>query len=131
MMVINIIQEENANPTLWLEQYKRSEELAAQLDAMRELKELQIQRNAELSEQVSEMHRQLATLTAERDRMREAVESGKLWSFMRSVLSQGGAIQQDYQAGKYESYEHYSARLDAAARERTDQLVAALRGEGG
>jgi hypothetical protein len=42
----------------------------------REIKELQIQRNAELSEQVSEMHRQLAAMTQERDRLKEAV----LWA---------------------------------------------------
>ena len=38
--------------------------LRQQLAAMTELKELQIQRNAELSEQVSEMHRQLAAIQA-------------------------------------------------------------------
>jgi hypothetical protein len=40
------------------------------------------------------------------------------WSFIRNVLCQGAAIQQDYAAGKYASYEEYSARLDAASRER-------------
>ena len=41
--------------------------LQVQLAKMTELKELQIQRNAELSEQVSEMHRQLAAMKQERD----------------------------------------------------------------
>lgn len=34
------------------------------------------------------------------------------------------AIQQDYAAGKYPTYEHLSARIDEAAREREDQLDA-------
>lgn len=44
------------------------------------------------------------------------------WSFLRAVLEQGMAIQQDYTAGKYPDYEHLSARLDGAARERDAQL---------
>lgn len=48
------------------------------------------------------------------------------WSFLRNVLSQGMAIQQDYQAGKYADYELLSARLDEAARERDDELLRAL-----
>lgn len=55
------------------------------------------------------------------------IDAGKLWSFLRRVMDQGGAIQMDYQAGKYESYEHYSARLDEAARERTDELEELLK----
>ena len=43
------------------------------------------------------------------------------WSWVRSVLSQGSAIQQDYAAGKYACYEEYAARLDVAARERIDE----------
>ncbi len=46
------------------------------------------------------------------------------WSMVRSILMQGAAIQQDYQAGKFATYEHYSARMDAAARERIDELSA-------
>lgn len=46
------------------------------------------------------------------------------WSFIRRVLVQGMAIQQDYAAGKYSDYEALSARLDAAARERDGQLAA-------
>ena len=51
------------------------------------------------------------------------VEPGKLWSWIARVLGQGAAIQQDYAAGKYETYEHYSARIDEAARERADQFM--------
>ena len=57
------------------------------------------------------------------------LDKGKLWSFLRTVLSQGGDIQLDYNAGKYHSYEEYSARLDGAARERADQFLARLEGE--
>lgn len=56
------------------------------------------------------------------------VDHGELWSFLRSVLSQGGAIQQDYEAGKFKCYEEYSARVDAAARERADELEALIGG---
>jgi len=38
------------------------------------------------------------------------------------VLDQGTAIQQDYQAGKYKCYEEFSAHMDAAARDRNDEL---------
>lgn len=47
-----------------------------------------------------------------------------MWAFLRSVLTQGAAIQQDYDAGRYGSYEEYSARVDAAARERKAQFDA-------
>lgn len=52
------------------------------------------------------------------------MNDGQLWSFLRDVLSQGGDIQCDYHAGKYRCYEEYSARLDAAARERVTKLRA-------
>ena len=39
------------------------------------------------------------------------------------MLSQGASIQQDYQAGKYPTYEHYSARLDEAARELVEKIT--------
>lgn len=55
--------------------------------------------------------------------LEEALNRGEVWSFMRRVLSQGGDIQLDYNAGKYKCHEEYSARLDAAARERADQFV--------
>ena len=48
-------------------------------------------------------------------------DEGRLWSFLRKVMSQGGDIQTDA-AG----YEMYSARLDAAAAERTTELLAVL-----
>ena len=48
------------------------------------------------------------------------------WSQVRSILAQGAAIQQDYAAGNHSSYEEYSARLDAAARDREDQLNTAI-----
>lgn len=51
------------------------------------------------------------------------MDEGKLWSFFRSILSQGISIEQDAQAGRYKSYEELSARLDAAARERLDEFM--------
>ena len=48
---------------------------------------------------------------------------GELWSFLRQVLSQGQDIHLDYLDKPYESK---SARLDAAARERAEQLEAML-----
>ena len=47
------------------------------------------------------------------------IDSGELWSFMRKVLSQGGDIWLDH---REKSHEHYAIRLDAAARERADEL---------
>ena len=44
------------------------------------------------------------------------MDEGKLWSLIRNVLSQGGAIQLD--RASMSGYEEYSARLDAAAAER-------------
>ena len=46
-------------------------------------------------------------------------QSGILWSFLRSTLTQGAAIAQD-NADKMT--ELYSARLDAAASERVEKL---------
>lgn len=51
-------------------------------------------------------------------------DPGELWSFCRKLLSQGKDIHLDHEA---KSYEQYSARLDAAARERGDELEAMLR----
>ena len=59
------------------------------------------------------------------ERKREAAPFTLDWSGVRSVLAQGAAIQQDYAAGKYRDYEEYSARLDAAARERIDDAALA------
>lgn len=50
--------------------------------------------------------------------------SFSMWSFLRNVLMQGATIRQDYDAGKYGSYEEYSARVDEAAREREAQFDA-------
>lgn len=47
------------------------------------------------------------------------------WSTVRSLLTHGASIQQDYVAEKYRDYEEYSARLDAAARERVEEFRAA------
>ena len=45
-----------------------------------------------------------------------------LWSAIRTLLSQGTDIEKDYTAGRYKSYEEFSACLDAAAGERIDWL---------
>lgn len=76
------------------------------------------------------------TIEGLRDRVRELEteraglqiisDRGELWSFFRDVMSQGTAIQMDYAAGKYGGYEAFSARLDAAARERADQFAGRL-----
>ena len=53
---------------------------------------------------------------------------GEMWSWVRSVMAQGACIQQDYASGLlHMSYEAYSARLDAAAAERADELAARLK----
>lgn len=53
------------------------------------------------------------------------------WAFLRSVLERGAAVQQDYAAGNHGSYEAYSARLDAVAREFADKLEPLLAGVDG
>lgn len=55
--------------------------------------------------------------------MTNPMDRGELWSFLRSCLSQGGDIWLDH---KETSYEQYSARLDAAARERVPKLMQLL-----
>jgi hypothetical protein len=45
--------------------------------------------------------------------------SGDLWVFIRNVMQQGEAIAKDFADKPYEAY---ARRLDAAARERTEQL---------
>jgi len=73
-----------------------------------------------------ELREEIAAAHAEVARLREAqIDQGKLWSMFRTLLSQGGDIQLDYNAGKYSCHEEYSARLDAAARERVEQFCAA------
>ena len=50
----------------------------------------------------------------------------KAWVFIRSCMTQGVSIHEDYLAGNHDGYEAYSARIDAAARERRDALHDAL-----
>lgn len=54
--------------------------------------------------------------------MRDVLTDGDLWSWTRSVMSQGADIRADYDTGKHNGYEAYSARLDAAASERAAEL---------
>lgn len=54
---------------------------------------------------------------------------GELWSWVRSVMSQGADIRCDYEAGVHKGYEAYSARLDAAASERAAELCARMKPE--
>ena len=70
-------------------------------------------------------HAKVAKLEAERDALRAALS----WSFVRTLLSQGMAIQQDYDAGKYKNYEEVAARLDEAARERIAALAGSEKNE--
>lgn len=51
------------------------------------------------------------------------VEANELWSFLRRVMTQGQDIALDYREN---NYEEMSARLDAAASERVDQLLKLL-----
>lgn len=39
------------------------------------------------------------------------------------MMVQGAAIHEDYLAGVHKNYEQYSARLDEAAKERTEQFI--------
>lgn len=50
------------------------------------------------------------------------MNDGELWSFFRKLISQGTDIEMDRAAGRYNRYEEFSARLDAAARERVAQF---------
>lgn len=51
----------------------------------------------------------------------------ELWSWVRSVMGQGAAIRADYDMGNHKEYEAYSSRLDAAAAERAEELLARLK----
>jgi hypothetical protein len=53
----------------------------------------------------------------------ETVDEGRLWSFLRDVLSQGMAIEKDMQNGAYPSYEHFSAHIDEVARKRAAEFA--------
>lgn len=61
----------------------------------------------------------------------KSLTEGELWSFVRSVMSHGATIHQDYVAGKHKTYEHYSARMDAASAERCEEILARLPQEEG
>ena len=63
-----------------------------------------------------------ATLRAQNEQITKWLDTGKAWSWIRSVLGQGQAQQADYASGKYSGYEAYSARVDEAAREREEEL---------
>lgn len=54
------------------------------------------------------------------------ISEGELWSWVRSVMSQGADIRCDYDQGVHKGYEAYSARLDAAAAERAQELFGRL-----
>lgn len=54
------------------------------------------------------------------------LDEGELWSWTRSVMSQGAYIQQDYASGEHANYEVYSAHLDAAAAKRAEELGARI-----
>lgn len=71
---------------------------------------------------VCELRRALARLATG-----EAMTEGELWSWVRSVMCQGADIRTDYEMGVHNRYEAYSARLDMAAAERADQLLARLK----
>ena len=71
---------------------------------------------------VCELQRALARLATG-----EAMTEGELWSWVRSVMSQGADIRTDYDMGAHKGYEAYSARLDAAAAERAQELLARLK----
>ena len=64
--------------------------------------------------------------TAPQPESQAVPDEGKLWSWLRNVMSQGADISGDHYAGKFDSYEEYSAHLDAAAAERAEQLRAML-----
>lgn len=55
------------------------------------------------------------------------MNEGELWSWVRSVMSQGADIRVDYDMGNHKGYEAYSARLDAAAAERAQELLDRIR----
>lgn len=59
------------------------------------------------------------------------MDDGELWSFFRALISQGTYIQMDYTAGNFKRYEEFSARLDAAARERVEEFRGLSAGKGG
>lgn len=52
------------------------------------------------------------------------MNDGEMWTFVRSVLSQGAAIAQGHLGGvKYPNFEEYQKKLDEVARERAEELA--------
>lgn len=52
------------------------------------------------------------------------MNDGEMWTFVRSVLSQGAAIAQGHLGGvKYPDFEAYQRKLDEVARERAEELA--------
>lgn len=52
------------------------------------------------------------------------MNDGEMWTFVRSVLSQGAAIAQGHLGGvKYPNFEAYQRKLDEVARERAEELA--------
>lgn len=77
-----------------------------------------------MAAEIQHLESKLAAAQAEAKAAR--IDKGELWSWTRHVLEQGSAIQQDYASGKYKCYEEFSARVDAAARERADEFTNAI-----
>lgn len=71
---------------------------------------------------MSQLRAELAACTSllAEQQQRLFYRDGELWSFLRSVMTQGQDIAIDY---RERGYEEMSARLDEAARERVDKLV--------
>ena len=57
-----------------------------------------------------------------------AIDEGKLWSFLRDVMTTGCAIETDTRA-RGRRYEEHSARLDAAARDAIPQFAQRVLGQ--
>lgn len=70
-----------------------------------------------------------ASLAAPAPAQAVPLTDGELWSWTRSVMSQGADIRTDYDIGTHKSYAAYSARLDAAAAERATALMERITGE--
>jgi hypothetical protein len=52
------------------------------------------------------------------------MNDGEMWTFVRSVLSQGATITQGHLGGlKYPDFEAYNRKLDEVARERAEELA--------
>lgn len=58
------------------------------------------------------------------------LSEGELWSFIRSVMSQGADIRCDYDQGVHRGYEAYSAHMDVAASKRAQELFARVNAHG-